>query len=138
MLEIASFSDYVVASQDFAKDLGWELTQKGLNQQRETLGCKVLSITSGERGSLNVSQNEFLEIPSFKVDAIDTTGAGDVFHGGYIYGLLKSWNLRNTAVFASAVAAMKCRKIGAQAGIPSFTEATEFLNERGYPFVQPF
>ncbi len=134
MLEVSMLSDYVVASQDFAKDLGWELTQNGLNEQRGKLGCKVLAITLGERGSLNVSEDEFLQIEAFKVDAIDTTGAGDVFHGGYIYGLLKGWSLRDTAVFASAVAAMKCRKIGAQAGIPSLIEATKFLTERGYSF----
>ena len=135
MLEVSMLSDYVVASQDFAKDMGWELTQNGLNEQRKKLGCKVLAITFGEKGSLNVSGDEFFQIPAFYVDAIDTTGAGDVFHGGYIYGLLKAWSLRDTVVFASALAAMKCRKIGAQTGIPSFIEASDFLIERGYSFL---
>lgn len=61
---------------------------------------------------------------------MDTTGAGDVFHGGYLYGLLRKWPLKDTIRFASAVAAMKCRKLGGRAGIPRLSEVREFLKSK--------
>lgn len=73
-----------------------------------------------------------IHTPAFEVETVDTTGAGDVFHGGYIYGLLKGWSLRDTITFASALAAMKCTKIGGRAGIPRLSEVMKFLKERGH------
>jgi ribokinase len=71
-------------------------------------------------------------VPAFEVDAVDTTGAGDVFHGGYVYGLLRNWGLVRTLTFASACAAMKCTKVGGRAGIPRLEEVLAFLRERNY------
>ena len=68
--------------------------------------------------------------PSFDVEVLDTTGCGDVFHGAYIVGQLHGWGLRETAQFASAVAALKARKLGGRAGIPTFDETIAFLRER--------
>jgi len=65
------------------------------------------------------------------VDVVDTTGAGDVFHGGYIYGLLQGWDIKKVVRFASAFAALKCRKPGGRSGIPSLTEVDAFLREKG-------
>ncbi len=137
MLELARLSDYVVASGEFAKDLGWDLSEEGLQREKEKLGVKVLTVTLGEQGSITVSYNMFLRIPAFSVKAIDTTGAGDAFHGGYLYGLLQEWNLRDTIIFASAVAAMKCTKIGGRDGIPNLREVNVFLAERGHPIPGP-
>jgi sugar/nucleoside kinase (ribokinase family) len=61
------------------------------------------------------------------VPVADTTGAGDVFHGGFIYGLLQNWSLEETIRFAHAVAAMKCMQIGARRGIPTLSEVQNFL-----------
>jgi sulfofructose kinase len=63
------------------------------------------------------------------VEAFDTTGAGDVFHGGYVYGLLQGWGLSETVRFASAAAALKCRKIGGREGIPKLNEVETLLRE---------
>ncbi|MDO8426689.1 MAG: PfkB family carbohydrate kinase, partial [Deltaproteobacteria bacterium] len=65
----------------------------------------------------------------FKVDAIDTTGAGDVFHGGYIWGLLNGWDIEKTVEFASAFAALKCLGIGGRAGIPALSETLRFIKK---------
>lgn len=132
MLEIARLSDYVVASEEFAKDLRWNLNRKTLQKEKERLGIKVLTITMGKRGSITISNEHAFHTPAFEIQAIDTTGAGDVFHGGYIYGLLRGWDIRDTVLFASAIAAMKCMKIGGRAGIPRLKEVTEFLKNRGY------
>ena len=57
-------------------------------------------------------------------------GAGDVFHGAFIYGLLQEWQIEKIAKFSNAVAAMKCRKLGGRAGIPTLEEAMDFLKAR--------
>jgi sulfofructose kinase len=129
MLEIALLSDYFVASEDFARDLKWRLTASALAKRREELGCKVLTVTLGERGSITVSDKGLLRVPAFMAQTVDTTGAGDVFHGGFIYGLLQEWELKDIIVFASAVAAMKCTKVGGRAGIPSLSEVKAFLSD---------
>ncbi len=132
MPDLMKLSDYVVASEEFAKDLGWDPCRETLLRERENLGVKVLTVTLGERGSMTASLgNDYIEMPAFQVHAVDTTGAGDVFHGGYIYGLLKNWSIKETVTFASAAAAIKCTKIGGRHGIPRLNEVKEFLSARG-------
>lgn len=132
MIELARLSDYVVGSEEFARDLGLEPTRETLFREREKLGVKVLTITLGRRGSVTVaSQGEYFDTPAFKIGAVDTTGAGDVFHGGYIYGLLRGWDLGETLTFASALAALKCTKVGGRAGIPKLDEVMKFLKKEG-------
>ena len=63
----------------------------------------------------------------FQVDVVDTTGAGDVFHGGFIYGLLQNWEVTEILRFANAVAALKCRDLGGRRGIPALGEVLKFL-----------
>lgn len=131
MLQLARLSDYVVASEEFAKDLGMKLTGIAFRRERERLGTRVLTVTRGEKGSMTVSAEGAFKTPAFATEAVDTTGAGDVFHGGYIHGLLNGLSLRNTVIFASAVAALKCGRIGGRAGIPRYREVMAFLRERG-------
>ena len=76
--------------------------------------------TSGE-------EDEIFHSPGFPVKVVDTTGAGDVFHGAFIYGLLEKWDLKRTARFACATAAMKCRKLGGRAGLPNLAEVSNFM-----------
>lgn len=135
LLDITKSSDYVVASEEFAKGLGWVLTPEVLRQEKEKMGVKALTITLGEQGSITASDDQVFEVPAFRVNAADTTGAGDVFHGGYIYGLLQGWSLRNVVIFASALAAMKCRMTGGRTGIPSLGEVLNFLKEHGYSLL---
>ncbi len=131
MTELLKLADYVVASEEFAKDIGLDPCRETLLRERKNLGLKILTITLGERGSITASsENEYIEMPAFRVHAVDTTGAGDVFHSGYIYGLLRNWSLRETVAFATAAAAMKCTRIGGRYGIPGLSEAKEFLIER--------
>jgi len=130
MVGTARLSDYLVASREFAKGMGWDPVPDVLRRQKDKLGVNCLTITLGRQGSITVCQDEVFEVPAFKVDAVDTTGAGDVFHGGYIYGLLKGWQIRDTLKFASAMAALKCTKIGGRAGIPRLHEVKRFFEER--------
>jgi len=132
LLEIAKRSDYLVASEEFARGNGWDLSPEFLGGKKAALGLKTLTITLGGEGSITVSDGGADRLPAFVVEVVDTTGAGDVFHGGYIYGLLQSWDIRDTVTFASAIAAMKCRKIGGRAGIPGLREVMAFLEARGH------
>ncbi|MFZ2197461.1 MAG: PfkB family carbohydrate kinase [Thermodesulfovibrionales bacterium] len=127
MYELAGCCDYVVASEVFADGLGWELTPQALLKHSKALGTRALTITLGERGSITAADGRIIRMPAFKVEAVDTTGAADVFHGGYIYGLLHGWDLERVVRFASAVAAMKCRQMGGRTGIPSLDEVMQFL-----------
>ena len=119
MLDIAARCDYVVASEEFAKELGWNNNPKHFQQKVHELGFRVTTITLEDRGSVTFLGDEIVEVPAFKVEVADTTGAGDVFHGGYAYGLLKGWSISNCVRFGSAAAALKCREMGGRAGIPS-------------------
>jgi ribokinase len=127
MLELAKEADFFVASEEFATDMGWDGTPEGFITKAKELCAPVVTVTLGHRGSITWYKDEIIEIPAFKVDVVDTTGAGDVFHGGYIYGILQGWDIKKTLQFATAVAAMKCREPGGRKGIPTLDEAMEFL-----------
>ena len=117
--ELLRLVDYLIASSDFAEDP---------RELAERYGCGVVGITRGADGATFVDRDRrLIQSPGFKVPVADTTGAGDVFHGGFIYGLLQGWPLEDTIRFANAVAAMKCTQIGARNGIPRLDQVKEFL-----------
>lgn len=97
------------------------------------MGPGIVVQTEGADGSYTVTHGDRFHTPAFKVDVVDTTGAGDVFHGAFIVGLLKGWDLRTIALFATAVAAIKCTRLGGRAGIPRYEETLAFLRERSIP-----
>lgn len=125
MLKLASLSDYIVCSEEFAR--GLELSPKEALKRLSLFKPKAVTVTLGAKGSLTWHEGRVFHQPAFKVRAVDTTGAGDVFHGGYIYGVLKGWEMENTVEFASAFAALKCLKPGGRAGIPSLSETLKFI-----------
>lgn len=90
-------------------------------------GFKTVVVTIGEAGCICASGDNIFHSPGFCVKVVDTTGAGDVFHGAFIYGLLKSWSLKRVARFANVCATMKCRKLGGRAGIPTLREVESFM-----------
>ncbi len=81
-----------------------------------------LAVTLGARGAMAVIGSECVRFPAFKVHAVDTTGAGDIFHGGFIYGLLQNWPLERIMAFANAAAGLNCTHLGARSGIPPLAE----------------
>ncbi len=131
MLETIRHCDYLVAAEQFAIDLGWSLEPAAFGEAAERTGAPVVTVTRGDRGSITWRREEgVFQTPAFPVAAIDTTGAGDVFHGGYLYGVLQKWPLRDTIRFASACAAIKCTKSGGRAGIPNLREFMSFLQSQ--------
>jgi len=133
MIELSSLSDYVVCSEEFAREFCSDLdefTPEKALQKMKTFNAKAVTVTLGSKGSYTLSKEEVFNTPSFSVDVLDTTGAGDVFHGGYIYGLLQNWELKEVARFASAFAALKCRELGGRSGIPGLKEVKALLSSR--------
>jgi sugar/nucleoside kinase (ribokinase family) len=95
------------------------------------LGPSIFVQTEGEKGSYTVTEDERFHVPAFDVDIVDTTGAGDVFHGAFLIGLLKRWDVKSISVFSTAVSALKCMKLGGRRSIPEYKEVEAFLEARG-------
>jgi len=89
----------------------------------------VLCVTLGVRGAMALEGDRLIHAPAFAIDAVDTTGAGDVFRGGFIYGYLEGWPLEDTLRFANAAAAVSCTRLGAMASVPSLEEAQRLIAE---------
>jgi len=92
------------------------------------LGPEIVVITIGNKGCVGIDKNGYFEQETFNsVKVVDTVGAGDVFHGAFLFGLLQGWCAAKTARFANAVSSIKCSRIGGRAGIPDFKTVNEFL-----------
>lgn len=130
MADLVRATDILVCGAGFAPGLtgrpeGWDALEGLL-----ALGPKIVVQTCGEQGSDTLTAAERFHTPAFPVPVLDTTGAGDVFHGAYLVGLLRGWDLRQIARYASAVSAIKCTRMGGRAGIPRDHEVMAFLRER--------
>jgi ribokinase len=95
------------------------------------MGPRIVVQTEGSAGSYTSTLEESFHTPAFQVEVLDTTGAGDVFHGAYLVGLLHGWNLRSIASFSTAVAGLKCSRLGGRQGIPTFEQTINFLSQHG-------
>jgi sugar/nucleoside kinase (ribokinase family) len=95
-------------------------------------GPSRVAATLGAEGAVGLDGGRWCRAPGFPVDAVDTNGAGDVFHGACAFGELRGWPLEWTLIFASAVAAMKCRALGGRRGIPRLPEVAQFLERHGH------
>jgi sulfofructose kinase len=119
--------DHLIVSKRFA--CGFVQTSDPSVACRELLtnGLQTVVVTIGEAGCICGAGDKIFHSPGFRVKAVDTTGAGDVFHGAFIYGLLKKWPLKRIARFANACAAIKCRRLGGRAGVPVLQQVEGFM-----------
>jgi len=121
-------SDVFIGDEEFLKDFtGRRNYLEGIKKLQAKYKDKIIVVTVGTQGSYVASGNEIFHTPAFRVRAKDTTGAGDVYHAAFIYGLLKKWDLHYTARFASATAALKCLSLGGRQGIPRLHEVLKFM-----------
>jgi sugar/nucleoside kinase (ribokinase family) len=125
--ELIKKIDFVITSSRFPTLFtGISDREKALVEtQRQVPG--FLCATLGHEGAIALVDREILYVKGFEVDAVDTTGAGDVFHAGFIYGLLQNWEVREILRFANGVAALKCGELGGRKGIPTLEEIHKFL-----------
>jgi sulfofructose kinase len=125
--ELAALCDFVVASKEFGKQLTGEADPLVAARKIYDETGRISVVTVGAEGAVCVHPGGVLRQEGFRVRAIDTTGAGDVFHGAFVVGILKGWEIPKVLEFSCAVSAMKCRSLGGRPGIPSFVEAIAFL-----------
>jgi sugar/nucleoside kinase (ribokinase family) len=119
--------DYLIVSRDFPCRLMADPDlESALCRMHLRFGCTLTAATLGEGGVLAWDGRQLHHRPAYRVPVVDTTGAGDIFHAGYIYGLLHGWDLERQLDFACAAAAMNCMATGARGGIQS-VEAIENL-----------
>ena len=128
--ELFALSDILIVGLRFGRELTDATDPDGILEGLARLGPTYVGLTLGEAGSLLRHRGETVKAAGFPVDVVDTTGAGDVFHGAFLYGLLQGWEAGDILRFANAVSALKCTRLGGRAGIPTLTEVQEFLGAR--------
>ena len=90
-------------------------------------GPEIVVFTFGEKGCVGLSAEGYFELPAYRVAVVDTVGAGDVYHGAFLAGLLQGWTVEKTAQFSSAVSAIKCTRIGGRAAIADMETVKHFM-----------
>jgi sulfofructose kinase len=110
--------DYLVASSEFPAAFTGETDPfKALEMIQAEYGMRVAAMTLGAHGALALENRTFYYAPAFVVNCVDTTGAGDVFHGGFCYAVLQGMGMREALEFSNAMAALNCTALGARGGI---------------------
>ncbi len=125
--ELLPHCDYIIASEQFARRISGDSDPRRALHALQSFGPKACAVTLGERGCVALAGGDIVESPGFRVHAVDTTGAGDVFHAAFLFAVLQGWDLERCCVFSNAVAALKCRRLGGRAAIPTLAEALAFL-----------
>lgn len=136
-LKVARQVDYLVCSEDFARQYtgsevrleDWEGCKKIFRQIQE-INHKTVVITLGEKGLLYEEDGELQRLPAYTVKAVDTTGAGDIFHGAFAYGVYQKKSLLQNLKQSSMAAAISVQTIGGQSSIPKLQTVLEELKKR--------
>jgi sulfofructose kinase len=120
--------DYLVASSEFPSRWTREPDPfRALTMLQDEYGMRVAAMTLGAHGALARVDGQFIYSPAFVVDCVDTTGAGDVFHGAFCYAVLQSMPVREALEFSNAMAALNCTSLGARGGITTLEKAQALI-----------
>ncbi len=127
--ELLPHVDCLITSQGLANELAGTMDERqALRNLHDRYGCYLVSMTQGSRGALAYVEDTFIASSAFRPPVIkDTTGAGDAFRAGFIYGLCKGFTIEETMRAANAVAALQCRELGARDALPTEEELKQFL-----------
>ena len=133
IVELLPHVNIMICSAEFPEKLvGVRDRRDSLREIKSRFGCRLVGMTLGERGSLLLCENEFVETAGFAVPGgcRDTTGAGDAFRVGLLYGLIRGETVQDSAQMANAVAALKCRALGARTALPDAAELREIIENQ--------
>ena len=120
--------NHLVCAEDFALPFTGARRPREAVERLKRLCSGTVVVTSGTRGALGFDdETGFVFQKAYRVRTVDTTGAGDTYHGAYIFALLKGWGLKRRMEFASAAAAIKCTRPGGRTGIPGRKQVADFL-----------
>jgi len=131
LLELLPLIDILIGSKEFPRRVtGITDERAALIELKARFGCALVGMTIGAEGAVVYCDGSFIESPGFAAPGgcRDTTGAGDAFHGGFLYGLLTGEDIETSLRFGNAVAAMKCSALGARTALPTRSELQKFLN----------
>jgi len=123
------FVDFPITSKDFPERLtGENNLLKSLPSIHRDFKCRMIVSTLGRLGALAWDGARFMLCPGFRVNAVDTTGAGDIFHGAVVYCLTRKFELKETLEFSCAAAAINCTAPGARGKIGTLKEIARLRN----------
>jgi sulfofructose kinase len=126
--KVLPYVDYLIASSEFpARWTKIEDPFQALSALQHEYGMKVAAMTLGAHGSLALIEGEFVYSPAYVVNCLDTTGAGDVFHGAFCYAVLQDMPIGEALDFSNAMAALNCTAIGARGGIKPEEEVRHLM-----------
>ncbi len=126
------YIDYLIASTQFLPAVtGHADPFKVLEYMAREYRVRTPGMTLGRDGALVYQGGRYIYSPGFVVETVDTTGAGDVFHGAFAYALLAGWDMVRVLDFANAMAALNCTVLGARGGIKSLAEAEHLMATGG-------
>lgn len=127
-MQLLPFCTWIVVSANFSRAVTGEDDPAVATEALRARYDAMVVVTGGEHGSWCAVGEERFHTPAFAVTPLDTTGCGDVFHGGLLFALLRGDPPRQAVRFASAVAALKTRAYGGRAGIPTLAEVESFIH----------
>jgi sulfofructose kinase len=120
--------DYLIASSEFPGHwTGEQDPFRALEQIQSHFGMRVAAMTLGAHGALARVDGRFTYSPAYVVNCVDTTGAGDVFHGAFCYAVLQGWPIHETLDFSNAMAALNCTALGARGGIRALSDVRTLM-----------
>jgi sulfofructose kinase len=128
--ELLPLIDLLITSKEFPHRLtGISDERASLIEVKARYGCALVGMTKGVAGALVLCEDRFIESPAYAAPGgcRDTTGAGDAFHSGFLYGLLSGEDLETSLKYGNAVAAMKCSALGGRTSLPTKSELEAFL-----------
>jgi sugar/nucleoside kinase (ribokinase family) len=130
--DLVAHTDLLVASSRFPAAFTGIGDREAALRRLLTLGPAFVAMTLGREGALAVTAaGDVLFSRGYAVEVVDTTGAGDVFHGAFVFGLLSGWSVERTLDFSNAAAAMCCTELGARGGARSAGEVLVFMERSG-------
>ena len=124
--------DVCIASEEFpARAFGIDDPVSGLREIASRFGCSVAGITLGVNGSVFLCNDVVIKTAAFAVPGgcVDTTGAGDAFRTGFLFGMISGETVEETIRMANAAAALKCRREGARQALPTTPELLDLLKK---------
>ena len=128
--ELLPLMDILIGSKEFPRRVtGIDDKRAALVELQNRFGCAIVGMTIGAAGAVVYCGGTFIESPGFKAPGAcrDTTGAGDAFHGGFLYGFLTGEDIETSLKLGNAVAAIKCSTLGARTALPTKSELDKFL-----------
>ena len=135
--KVAQKTDYLICSEDFARQYTgkgihleeWDICEE-IFRQIEQINGRHAVVTLGENGLLYRKKDGSLgHMPACQVKAVDSTGAGDIFHGAFAYGLTRKWNMEKNLIQSTCASGLSVQKIGGLTSIPEFEEVQKKCNK---------